>query len=135
MSPDLRDSLAQLQAAYEAGRIDRFQVDLTAPVAVLERKPGAQRQGGDGEPAGQFQVTLGLPPDVNFAIKDPFLDRFQLIDPELTPHPESCRQRRGEGCVIRRLRSLTDDLTDYLLDVEKVQAEITGHLEVVTNGL
>ncbi|HZZ79803.1 MAG TPA: hypothetical protein VFE62_14895, partial [Gemmataceae bacterium] len=79
-----------------------------------------------------FKVTMGLPPDVNFAVKDPFLDRFQLIDPKLT------KIQNHVVNVVEKVRNpaapLTiEDLTDYLQDVERVQAEITGHLNVVTN--
>ena len=81
-----------------------------------------------------FKVTMGLPPDVNFSIKDPFLDRFKLIDPVLT------RIQNHVVNVVEKVRNpqepLTDEhLTNDLLDVEKVQAEISLHLQTVNQRL
>ncbi len=80
----LRDSLAQLEAAYDAGRIDRFQVDLARQALY-----NAQSQLINSEAALQstldgFKVVIGLPPALPVRINDPMLDRFNLIDPRLT---------------------------------------------------
>ncbi|MBX3415826.1 MAG: hypothetical protein KF708_24295 [Pirellulales bacterium] len=80
----LRDSLAQLEAAHDAGRIDRFQVDLArqalynAQSILLSRK--AAYQGTlDG-----FKIDLGIPPDIDVLVQDPMLVPFELLDPALT---------------------------------------------------
>ncbi len=128
----LRDSLAQLQAAYEAGRIDRFQVDLARQSLYLNESQVLNAKVVMENLLDNFKVTMGLPPDINFAIKDPFLDRFQLIDPKLT------RIQNHVVNVVEKVRNpaaplTVEELTDYMEDVEKLQAEITGHLKVVTN--
>lgn len=80
----LRDSLAQLEASYDAGRIDRFQVDLArqalynAQSVLLSRKAGYQTS------LDSYKVNLGLPPDLPIEIEDRFLQQFDLIDPQLT---------------------------------------------------
>ena len=80
----LGDSVEQLQAAYEAGRIDRFQVDLARQALY-----NAQSQLLNSEALYQrlldaFKVQHGLPPDLPMQVADPMLDRFNLLDPELS---------------------------------------------------
>ena len=80
----LRDSLAQLTAAGEAGRIDRLQVDqarqalFNAQSQLITSRANYER-GLDG-----YKIELGLPPDLDIVIKDPLLGSFDLIDPRLT---------------------------------------------------
>lgn len=79
----LRNSLAQIEAVYEAGRIDRLQVDqarqalydaqsrlLTAKVAYVSS-------------TDQLKLTLGMPPTIDVVIRDPLLDPFALIEPRI----------------------------------------------------
>ncbi len=81
----LRDSLAQLEAAFEANRINsRLQVDqarqalLNAQSSLLSARAGYQSR------VDSFKVDLGLPPDIDVQILDPLLERFTLIDPDLS---------------------------------------------------
>lgn len=94
----LRDSLAQLEAAFEANRINsRLQVDqarqalLNAQSSLLAAKAGYQTR------VDSFKVDLGLPPTLPVEIDDELLDRFTLIDPQLT--------------------QLQDDLAEILLQI------------------
>lgn len=95
----LRDSVEQLQASYEAGRIDRFQVDLARQALY-----NAQSQLLTSEMFYQitldnFKVTIGLPPELTLNIQDPMLDRLNLLDPTL----EELQQQ-----VVNRLVELRD---------------------------
>ena len=95
----LRDSVEQLQASYEAGRIDRFQVDLARQALY-----NAQSQLLTSEMFYQitldnFKVSIGLPPELTVNIQDPLLDRLNLLDPTL----EELQQQ-----VINRLVELRD---------------------------
>src|SRR6476660_1716239 len=80
----LGDSLEQLQAANEAGRIDRFQVDLArqalynAPRQLLNSQTLYQNN------LDTFKVQYGIPPALDVRIADPMLDHFNLLDPELS---------------------------------------------------
>jgi len=79
----LRGSVEQLQASYDAGRIDRFQVDLARQALY-----NAQSQLLTSETLYQavldnYKIDLGLPPDLPVEIHDPLLDQFQLIDADL----------------------------------------------------
>lgn len=80
----LRDNVEQLKASNEAGRIDRFQVDLAQQALY-----NAQSQLLTSEQIYElvlenYKITLGLPPDLPVKVNDPLLDRFQLLDPDLT---------------------------------------------------
>jgi hypothetical protein len=79
----LRDSVMQLEASYEAGRIDRFQVDLARQALF-----NAQSLLLTGETQYRaflefFLVNLGLPPELNVRVQDPILDDLNLLDPTL----------------------------------------------------
>ncbi|HEY4313868.1 MAG TPA: TolC family protein [Pirellulales bacterium] len=126
----LRDSLAQLQAAYEAGRIDRFQVDLTRQSLYLNESQVLNAKVVMENLLDSFKVSMGLPPDINFAIQDPFLDRFKLLDPGLT------KIQNHVVNLVEKIRNpvaplTAEDMTNYLADVDRLRAEIVGHLNVV----
>ncbi len=98
----LNDSVRQLEATYEAGRIDRFQVDLARQALF-----NAQSQLLTGETQYQsflesFLTGLGLPPELKVKIEDPSIDHLRLLDPDL----ESLRGRVSE--VLDELRLLRD---------------------------
>lgn len=80
----LRDSLAQLDAAFDAGRIgNRLQVDqarqalFNAQSQLLAAKAGFETR-LDG-----FKMTLGLPPDLPVKVDASYVKRFRLTDPAL----------------------------------------------------
>ena len=99
----LRDSTLQLEASYDAGRIDRFQVDL-ARQALFNAQSQLLRAEADYETTlDNFKVDLGLPPDLVILVEDPLLDRFELLSPEVT--------------------NLQEDVAQVLLNEEAVPAE------------
>lgn len=85
----LRDSTLQLEASYDAGRIDRFQVDL-ARQALFNAQSQLLRAQADYETTlDNFKIDLGLPPDLVIVVADPLLERFELLSPEVTELQES----------------------------------------------
>ncbi len=98
----LGNSVRQLEATYEAGRIDRFQVDLARQALF-----NAQSQLLTGQTQYQsflesFLTGIGLPPELKVKIQDPSIDHLRLLDPDL----ESLRGRVSE--VLDELRLLRD---------------------------
>ncbi len=98
----LRDSVMQLEASYEAGRIDRFQVDLARQALF-----NAQSQLLTAETQFQallefFLVSLGLPPELNVKIEDPMIEHLNLLDPTL----ERLQGRVSD--ILDELRTLRD---------------------------
>jgi hypothetical protein len=79
----LGDSYEQLQATYDAGRIDRFQVDLARQALYNAQSQLLTAEAGYQTVLDNFKITLGLPPELPVAIEDPYLSRFNLLDPEL----------------------------------------------------
>ncbi len=131
----LRDSLAQLQATYDAGRIDRFQVDqarqaLYNAQSVLLTTKAAYESSLDNFKVGQ----LGLPPDIPLRAEDSTLDQFILIDPRIT------EAQRDISDVLERLR-LTDEnpdletLAEILSAADQLRRTAAGHLSLVEQDL
>jgi outer membrane protein TolC len=79
----LGDSVEQLQAAYEAGRIDRFQVDLARQALYNAQSQLLNSEAIYENTLDNFKVQNGLPPSLPVEIADPLLDHFNLLDPEL----------------------------------------------------
>ncbi|MEM1224246.1 MAG: TolC family protein [Planctomycetota bacterium] len=102
----LRDSLSQLEAAFEANRINsRLQVD-QARQALLNAQSGLLTAKAAYESkVDRFKVDLGLPPALPVEIRDPLLDRFVLIDPVLTEMQDELAEALLE---IRRDRESPD---------------------------
>ena len=81
----LRDSLAQLEAAFDAGRItNRLQVDQARQALYNGQSSLLVAKAAYQTSVDSFKIDLGLPPELEVTIKDPLLDRFNLIDPALT---------------------------------------------------
>jgi DNA-binding MarR family transcriptional regulator len=79
----LGDSVEQLQAAHDAGRIDRFQVDLARQALYNAQSQLLNSAAGYQSSLDDFKVAYGLPPDLNLRVSDPLLDHFNLLDPQL----------------------------------------------------
>ena len=81
----LRDSHAQLLAAFEAGRINnRLQVDQARQALFNAQSRLLQEQARQASALDGFKVDLGLPPTLEVNLQDPVLDRFALVNPEVT---------------------------------------------------
>ncbi len=80
----LGDSVEQLQAAHDAGRIDRFQVDLARQALYNAQSQLLNSAAQYQTNLDNFKVQFGLPPDLNMVVSDPMLDRFNLLDPQLS---------------------------------------------------
>ncbi len=81
---ELSDSVEQLQAANDAGRIDRFQVDLARQALYNQQSQLLNAVTNYEDSLDNFKVQYGLPPDLDVKIADPLLDRFNLLEPDLS---------------------------------------------------
>ena len=79
----LRASVVQLEATFEAERIDRFQVDLARQALFNAQSALLASETRYQSSVERFQGDIGLPPELEVAIRDPLLDRFNLLDPSL----------------------------------------------------
>ena len=113
----LRDSVEQLQASYDAGRIDRFQVDLARQALYNAQSQLLTSEAFYQATLDNFKTSIGLPPELNLNVQDPLLDRLDLLDPEL----EELRRQVGQG--LEALRQLRVELV-----AEKVPDQQAGEL-------
>ncbi len=87
-----QSSLNQMEALFEAGKVNNQQVELIrqsllrSQSQLLSTKAGYQRLLDD------YKITLGLPPELKMRIEDPLLRPFDLIDPAMS---EASRQVDG----------------------------------------
>src|SRR3989304_9159589 len=79
----LGDSAEQLHAAHDAGRIDRFQVDLARQALYNAQSQLLNSAALYQSSLDDFKLLYGLPPDLDLRVSDPMLDHFNLLDPEL----------------------------------------------------
>ncbi|MEX2139907.1 MAG: TolC family protein [Pirellulales bacterium] len=111
----LADSLAQLEAAYEAGRIDRFQVDLARQALFNTRSQLMINRANYQSTLDRFKFTLGLPPHLELAVDDPLLSPFQLIDPVIPPLQNrltTLQQTIGNQIIVLREQAAADAVSD-----------------------
>jgi hypothetical protein len=99
----LGDSFEQLQATYDAGRIDRFQVDLARQALYNAQSQLLTAEAGYQTVLDNFKITLGLPPELPVAVEDPYLGRFNLLDPELELVEVQVRETLGRLRELRRV--------------------------------
>ncbi|MCA9234557.1 MAG: TolC family protein [Planctomycetales bacterium] len=103
----LRDSVEQLQETYEAGRIDRFQVDLARQALYNAQSQLLTAENQYAGSLDEFKVgTLGLAPEVPVKISDDVLDQFNLLDPKL----EVVQTR--VSAVLTALRELRSEMAE-----------------------
>jgi outer membrane protein TolC len=80
----LTDSVEQLQAAHDAGRIDKFQVDLARQALYNAQSQLLNSETTYDDTLDNFKLQHGLPPNLPLKISDPLLDNFELLDEETT---------------------------------------------------
>ncbi len=154
----LRDSVLQLEASNDAGRIDRFQVDLARQALYTAQSQLLSAENQFQNSLENYVITLGLPPELDVKLSDAMLDRLNLLDPDLEELQEvvadallSLRELREaqaaateddaaqapllvppnpeEAAVIDR--ELRDTLTDYLAALGEVRAVAEERLAAV----
>ncbi len=131
----LRDSAAQLEAAFDANRISsRLQVD-QALQALLNAQSSllASRASYDSR-VDAYKISLGLPPDLSVEINDPLLDRFILIDGSLTDLQDEAaaallRIRRG------RTQPNVETMRDQLLALKNLDVKVDTQLALAGRSL
>lgn len=109
----LKDSLVQLEAAFEAGRIgNRLQVD-QARQALFNGQSGllAAKSSFENRLDG-YKLFLGLPPDLLVEVKDEYIENFRLTDPILVSVQDQLNQ------LLQKIRNPKpsvnlSDLMDY----------------------
>lgn len=130
----LRNSLAQLEAFRDAGRIDFFQVEQVRQQVFQSTSQLLTTKRAYQDALDSFKRDLGLPPDVVIRIEDPMLDKFKLIDPlVVTAQNEVTDIQRSVGTLITSLlpqepplrwsESLREGLERLVSHLDRLQRE------------
>lgn len=79
----LESSLAQLEAFYDAGRVDFIQVERVRQQLFQSNTQLLTSRRAFNDSMDRYKADLGIPPQVPIRLDDPMLNQFQLIDPEI----------------------------------------------------
>lgn len=131
----LRDSLAVLEATFDAGRLSNSlqvfqarQALYNAQSSLLSSRAAFQSK------LDSFKIDIGLPPDLPLQIQDSLLDRFNLIDPSMTALQDAFSEQ-----VFRVLPHRTPPtkaaLTDTLSQIEQLKPEIDRQIATLKSDL
>lgn len=134
--------MIQLEASNEAGRIDRFQLDLARQALYNAQSQLLTAEAVFQGTVENFQTNLGLPPELEVVIRDPLLDRFNLLDSDLEGMKDqiadlltSLRERRQELVEAtenqpgRGAPELQQRLTQELAAADVAIAQLTGAID------
>jgi len=81
----LRESMDQLSAAFDAGRISsRLQVDQARLALFNSQSDLLSAKAAYQARVDAFKVDLGLPPDLAVTVEDPLLNKFSIANPAIT---------------------------------------------------
>tara|TARA_R110002096_G_scaffold114770_7_gene248817 strand:- start:4375 stop:6939 length:2565 start_codon:yes stop_codon:yes gene_type:complete len=124
----LRDSLAQLQAAFDAGRIsNRLQVDQARQALYNGQSSLLTSYAAFDSSIDAYKVSLGLPPDLETVVDEELLERFNLVDPAV-----SALQSETAAILdsIRRRDAIAtpQDLADQLIRLEMLESRIDAQI-------
>ncbi|MEO2049483.1 MAG: TolC family protein [Pirellulales bacterium] len=97
----LGGSVDQLKASYDAGRIDRFQVDLAQQALFNAQSQLLTAETSYQNRLDNFKIDLGLPPELEVKIEDSLLDHLNLLAPQLQ---QLQQQLAGTLNTLRQLR-------------------------------
>ena len=131
----LRDSLAVLEATFDAGRLSNSLQVFQARQALYNAQSSLLSSRAAYETKlDSFKIDIGLPPDIPLRIQDTLLDRFNLIDPSMTALQDAFSEQ-----VFRVLPHQEPPtkaaLVDTLQQIEQLKPEITRQIAVLKSDL
>ncbi|MCH8840842.1 MAG: TolC family protein, partial [Planctomycetes bacterium] len=124
----LRDSVEQLQASFEAGRIDRFQVDLARQALYNSQSQLLTSETFYQSTLDNFKTSIGLPPELNLKIEDPLLDRLKLLAPAMEEIQLQVSER------LRALRDLRETIVQADGEGEGADGLVLPNLPALAEG-
>ena len=138
----LRESMEQLAAAFDAGRLgSRLQVDqarlalFNGQSSLLTAKAAYQTR------LDTFKIELGLPPDIPISVADPFLARFSTTNPEATAMDRRLAKIQGrlragdQEAELPELNRLAGELEDLFPAYDKLMQSAGKDIDALRAGL
>ena len=135
----LRDTWLQLEAAFDAGRLEnRFQVDFARQAYYSGQSELLNLVAGYESALDSYKMRLGLPPDIPFTLQDSFFDQFNLIDSDLTQLQndvagrfETLSAAQDDGGAA----AATRELPDLPSRLRRLPDVLDGDLKIVEDNL
>ena len=123
----LNDSLLQLEAAFEAGRIgNRLQVDQARQALFNGQSRLLAAKSSFANRLDGYKMFLGLPPDLSMRVMDDYIESFRLTDSELVElqdevnrilsanrNPDEVSTRESLLKSFNRIKDAGDDSTKH----------------------
>ena len=136
----LRDSLDQLEAAYEASRIDRFQVELARQALYAAQSRLISQKAGYQGRLDSYKIELGLPPESPIVLNDPYLDQFNFLDPAMLELQDDVGEvldvLRSWNTVYSEMRPLPVDVwNSYTVAVGAFVKRAADHVRIVEQDM
>jgi len=130
----LRTAVDQLETTYRAGRIDRYQVDLTRQSLIGAQSRLLSLIKSHDDRLDAYKVQLGLPPSLNVRFEDRLLSRFNMIDPALTAVADRLEDLLDR---IRDLKLPGDDgqLAEWSQTLVALREEVTAQIAIVARDM
>jgi outer membrane protein TolC len=127
----LRDSVDQIEANYDAGRIDRLQLDQARQALFSAQRSLLSLETGHDDRLDAYKITLGMPPQLNVHIDDPLLAPLVLIHPKLNAASDAASE------LVERLRAAQPGGTkaQHLAAAALLAQQSAEVLELVRNDL
>lgn len=131
----LRDSLAVLEATFDAGRISNSLQVFQARQALYNAQSSLlSSQAAFQTKLDSFKIDIGLPPDLPIQIKDSLLDRFNLIDPSMTTLQDTFSEQVSR-VLPQRTPPTRETLADTLSQIESLKPEINRQIATLKSDL
>lgn len=131
----LRESLDQLEAAFEAGRIaSRLQVDQARQALYSGQSSLLSTLAAYQTRLDNYKVDLGLPPDLAVVVRDPLLDRLSLTDTTTTGTSRDLAEQLAKVRNRDAIKS-KDDLLARMGPILKLESSFVGQLRNVDADL
>ncbi|MDG1132662.1 MAG: hypothetical protein P8N21_08220 [Opitutales bacterium] len=138
----LNESLAQLEAAFEAGRIgNRLQVDQARQALFNGQSRLLAAKSSYENRLDGFKIFLGLPPDLSVRVIDNYIDAFKLTDPDLVSLQEevdrlvSAVRDPSRTPDLSSLKKLSNQANKLLPQSENSFIELTADYEAFKMSL
>ncbi|MES2706528.1 MAG: TolC family protein [Verrucomicrobiota bacterium] len=138
----LQDSLAQLEAAFEAGRIsNRLQVLQTRQALYNSQSALLTARESWRTQLDNYKISLGLPPSLPVTIHDPLLEQSRLVDPDTTALQKDVTGRlnilrqRDDLTTFPALSAAAEEMLAFRPRIESRLAVAEGNLKEFSGGL
>ena len=130
----LRESLAVLEATYDAGRLNKLQVFQARQALYNAQSSLLSSRAAYQTKLDSFKIDIGLPPDVPLRIQDTLLDRFNLIDPTMTALQDAFSDQVFR-VLPQREPPPQAELTDTLRRIKQLKPEINRQIANLKSDL